>query len=331
MAKEKYCVIAGNADRPETIQKGVIEKGSGQTRTTGELIDTMAKRGTVGVPNYTECWGVRLDKDGNIPETPLGVLDRDYRGQIKELKWNDPKGYVINCRYLRGYNSLDVQYQDLVLGATKNISEDMENSADVYYLTMQTGDNIYDPETEPYLVQMLRIHYLNESSVYANPESNTSFYFKEEKFVSDIEKEKVDFSSKFKAMKLVNEAAEDNSLRKLRMLYRIVNNLPDDQIKDENLFSNLSAAVEENYDVFLGKIDDYKKGISNLFEKAKAYNALDTTTHGQIVAGTTKREIIVKDIPAKGNNMLTWLLENFLEEKSFDTIFKLKQITDTFK
>ncbi len=326
-SKELYTIEAGSASRPETVTRGTLEKNMGQGTISGTPAETMLKRADIGIPNWTEAWGVRLSKDGSIPEEPLDIRNPDYKGQVKELPWGDAKGCMIICRYLKGYNTIDMLYQNIVLNAAANIREDDPSSADDYYLRLQSGDNDFDPESDKYLVQMFRVHYLNASSKFRSPDSMKQM-FREVSYESGEQKDAKVYNDMYEAMKFVMEASADNSLSKLRNLLSIVETLGTEKPKDDGLFKYLSMLANEKSELFLGKIQEYKKNLSNIFEKAKSYRALDLTKKGVIVAGTTKQELIGEGIPGKDEAMIDWLMANFLDQKAWDVIFKLKQITD---
>jgi len=55
---------------------------------------------------------------------------------------------------------------------------------------------------------------------------------------------------------------------------------------------------------------------------------LDLTKNGIIAAGKDSKEIIAKDIPAKGDKMLDFILENCFSTDGATTISLLKNITD---
>lgn len=327
MAKESYVIEAGSTERPESIQRGTIEKGTGQTVLAGETVPTLLKRADIGIPNVSQAWGVRLNKEGKIPDEPLDIKSSDYKGQIQELKWGHPQGCLIICRFLKGYNSIDMLYQDTVLNAKANIDESRAGSEDAYYLRLQSGDNFFDPETDKYLCQMLRVHYLNGSSVYRSPEAQQQMFVERDGEITE-QRGTVLFNAQFEAMKVVNEASQDNSLAKLKNLLAIVNVIGTEEPRDADLFRYLGFLAQTKPEAFLSKIQEYKRVVSDLFEKAKSYKAIDLTKNGVIAAGVEKVELIAEGIPAKGDGMIDWIMQNYLDAKAADTIIKLTQITD---
>lgn len=329
MAKP-YGIVAGNPDRPETIMRGNLEKGMGQIQIAGTPIEVLNARGVVGVPNYTEAWAVRLDRKGEIPAEPINVRDAGYSGQIKELEWNDPKGCLVVCRYLKGYNSIDQQYQNLVLNAEAKFKDNPEAEAEVTYLTFQNGDNWNDPETDKYLCQMIRVHYLNESSKSRNPEG-ANFKLRDIDEIAEAAKSEGAISDKFEALKVVNQAAEDNTFIQLDNLLTVISKISEETPKKANLYRYLQTLADKKPTEFLGQIQEHKKSISQIFEKLKSYKAVDFSKKGTIAAGENKKEIIGEGIPGKDEAMVLWVIDNFLTEKAWSIFVQAKQISENLK
>lgn len=327
---KEFVVIAGFENRPETVERGTLEKGMGQSIISGETIKTLNRRGDVGFPNRTEAWGVRLI-DGKVPRDPADVKNPNYRGKIEWLNWGDPKGYLIVARYLKGYQTLDQQYQDVVLNAKDTIRDDSEGSADAFYVRLQSGDNVFDEKTvDPYFVEFLKIHELNRDSKSKNPEI-ASYMFRERSLEQVETEAEKSLNHKLECLKIVNEASLDNSRVKLNNLYRILEGIADEQVRENDLHRVLSLLADQKPELFITAINEYKKDASNVFERLKSYDAIDLTTAGVIAGGLSKKEVVAQDVPGKGEDMLVWVLENYLEQSSYDAVFKLKQITDKIK
>lgn len=322
----QYCVVAGSRTRPETMEYGRLEKKMGQTQTIGSIVKGIAPRGDVMVPNYTEFWGARLDLNGKIPESPLDIKSLSYRGVVKELPWGDPKGCLIIGRYLKGFQSIDQQYQDVVL-QVKLREED-----DVYFLRMQTGDNYYDVESDKFLAQMVRVHYLNASSKSKSPDSTKSFFADESDETSITAETKV-ISKKFEALSVVMEASQDNSGEKLKNLYAVLLPVVEAGIKDNDLYKYFSLMADQNPETFMDRIDAYNLETSDAFSKAESFKMIDTSRDGFILLGEENKtkDIIAEGVPGKGSKMLDWVMKNYMDKKAFDITYKVKQFTDKIK
>lgn len=331
MAKEKYIINAG-VDRPDTIDIGTLEKNMGQGTITGPVEKLVPARGNVAVPNWTEAWGVRvINEDGQIPKTQVDVRDKDYKGQILPLPWGTTGGYMIQCRYLKGYQSIDQLYQDIVLNAKDYITNNQETaeSAEIAYLFMLSGMNFYDPESDKYLVQMLKIHYLNKASKFKNPDTD-KWWFDEYSLETEGLRAEKKLDSKFEALKIVNEASEDNTLSKLKNLLTVIANISDSTPKEPDLYKYLQVMADTKPEEFLAQVAEYKKKVSNIFEKAKSFKLIDLSQDGIIAAGDGKKNVIGNEIPGKKDGMIDWILENYLDSKSWETVVQLEAITSKF-
>lgn len=320
----KYVVYAGD-ERPAFIRANFIEKNSGQTRTEQGKKDTLyANRpGDVGFPNMTEAWGVRLDKDGNIPEIPFAVNDQKYTGKVKWLEWGDPKGCAIVARWLSGYNSLDFQYQKLVLKADDKINEDSE----VWFVVLKNGINEFDEITEASKIEHLQISSYNQNSKSKNPNIVASM-FHEKNEVEELKEEGKKIDAKFDAISIVKHCAKDNTLNSLRNLSRALSKLVSVELTDENIYEELLKVADAQPDIFIGQVNEHKKWVSNIFVKGEAFKLLDLTKDGVIAAGKDSKEIIAKGLPLKGKKMIDYILENCFENEAATTISLLKNITD---
>lgn len=323
----KYVIYAGD-ERPAFIKANHLEKDSKQTMTKQGNKDTFyANRpGDVGFPNMTEAWGVRLDKNGKRPSEPLSVTDKDYTGKIEWLEWGDKAGCVIVSRWLSGYDTLDFQYQKLVLKADERIKED----DDTWFIILQSGINEFDTVKDKLKVEHLGISSYNRDSKSKNPNVIGSMFF-----VKDEQKEKVaevkNIDAKIDAGIIVKTAARDNSYSALRNLAKALSKIVTTLPADEDLYNELMRIVDSQPDVLLAQVNEHKKWVSNLFVKADSFKLLDLTKDGIIAAGNEIKEPIMTDCPVKGKNALDYLLENCFEDKCATAISKLKIISDKIK
>lgn len=331
MSNDKYVIVAGYDDRPEFLEAQTIEKGSGQTSVIGEKRLYELSPADCGIPNRTECWGRRvIDGKPRSSGKPINVTDNDYKGEIEIMPWGVKEGYPIILRYLRGYQTNDLHYQDLVLHADKNISTDDETSGDIYFLRLLSGENVFDKDADPFLKQILKAHAYNKNSNSKNP-SRSSFMFWEKDEAKDESKEAKTISAKFEALTIVNDASSDNSGAKLKNLYFLLGEQAETGLKDERLFAYLSKFADTMPEVLLREINAYKLSVSQAYEKAKSYKLIDLTRDGFIALGDVNKEIVGEKIPGKGEDMMEWVHANILDEKAFHVAFKLIQITDKIK
>ncbi len=327
MAKEQQYIINAGTERPDSIDIGTLERNMGQGTINGAIEKIVPARGQIAVPNWTQAWAVRLNKKGE-PVPNIDVRDKEYEGQIKELPWNSPGGSLIICRYLKGYNSIDQLFQDVVLNAKEYVNgvQETPDSAEVAYLFMLSGMNMYDPESDRYLIQMLRVHYLNRASKFKNPESD-KWWFDEYSVEADGVKVEKKLDAKFEALKVVNEASEDNSLMKLKNLLTVVASISDNTPKEIDIYKYLQILADSKPVEFLAQIDEYKKKVSNLFEKAKSFNLIDLSKDGIIAAGDGKKEPIGSEVPGKKDGKIDWVLANYLDSNAWGIVLQLESIT----
>lgn len=331
MSKEsKYIVFAGD-ERPAFVDTNFLEKGSGQTQfkegwTGGKIAN---RRGTCGIPTTSENWGVRLI-NGKIPATPVDVKDANYKGEINFLPWGDPKGMLIMTRYLRGYNTLDYLYQNLVLNADANMSEDDASSSDAFFLLLENGENEFDSIREPYLTMFVKNTAYNANSASKNPQHISSMIREvNEEAARQVMTKSID--EKVEAMLMVKGASGGNSYAKLRNLFHIVGDLVNIEVGDELLYEVLLNLADAQPVPFMDKVTSYKRSVSAIFGKANSYGVLDSTTDGVLVAGKDKKQIVAEGIPAKGEDSVQWVFDNPLEPVSFQAVHQLKQITEKLK
>lgn len=324
----KYTIIAGAQDRPAFLDAQLVEKGSGQTILSGPEFKYALKPQDIGIPNFAPAWGMRVYEKGKKPDAPIDVKDPKYKGEIEFLQWGHKDGYYIECRFLKNYRTLDKQYQDLVLNA--KVDDNDPSSSEAYFIVLTSGLNEFDENSEPFKVQFFKISSYNANSTYKNPDSVHSLF---RELIDSVEekKESKTLSAKSEALKIVFEAADDNSGNKISNLLGIVRKIVPDEPEGGRRFTFLQKLADSDPELFMGQIEEHKKFVGNLIEKGKSYDLFDLTKDGTIVAGQSKKEIIAEDVPAKGEQMLTWVYVNFLDQKASEAIFKLKTITDKVK
>ncbi len=98
---------------------------------------------------------------------------------------------------------------------------------------------------------------------------------------------------------------------------------------DSEIYKSLLAYSAIDPGGFTANIDRYKKELSDCFVKAEAYKVLDLTKHGFVaMIVDNKSEIIYEKAEGKGNNMLDWVLNNFLASDVYERTKRLKIICE---
>ena len=329
----KYRIHAGTKREGSNAIAGFLERGRNDI-IAGKSTQVTIKAGTWGIPNGTQAWGRRLNKDGKPPagDTILRVEDDAYRGQIEWLKWGHKNGTLIRARYIPGYNTLDKDYQDTKLGV-KIVDGFLDDGEPVALITMPHGYSEIDEDEKPMLVQMLRIHHQNPKSISCNPENESLPMFFEVEETDNTDDSSFLIETKGQCLLLVGAAA--NKPDNIRTLFEIVKDMNDGaNVSKEDAvdaYKFLQAFADSKPKIFSNRINLYKTKVSAVLEKAKAYNIFDLTKDGFIAAGVNKKEIILEDVPGKGEKMLEWAYDHCLDPAVHDGISKLQSITDTLK
>lgn len=327
---QKYRIHAGRKREGSNAVAGFLEKGRNDI-IKGNTSPVSIQVGVLGIPNGTQAWGVRLNKKGAIPDRILRVDDDEYQGEIKWLKWGDKKGTMIRARYIPGYQTIDKDYQDTKLGV-KVIDGFLEGGDPISLITFSHGYNTYDEDEHKGLVEMLKIHHHNDKSISCNPEADGWM------FTEVTEDDNTDQDSKLidtKSDCLLIVKASANKPESVRNLFEIVKdiNKSDNLNKDDasELYKWLQNQADQAPQDFSNKINKYKTNVSSVIEKALSYKLFDLTKDGHIAAGTNKKELLLSDVPEKGEKMLDWIFENCLEPEVYEAVNSLQKITDTLK
>jgi hypothetical protein len=274
--------------------------------------------------NRSQCWGRRILEEGKVPEKRVEPTDEKYEGKIEWMKWNAPGGYPITVRYKNTCASIDYDYQVIQLDMPK-----FENDLEDNYMQLPFGENTLYFDSEQAKIDFLRIHHENEDSIYKSPNS-TGGQFRDVKLFDTQKQDVKAMDEWFEAIKIIKDA---NSYEKLKVLKIILGKklIKEDESNENSLYENLMLYAKEDSKGFMDALNTYKRKVSDIFEKAKSYKAIDTTKHGVIVIGQEKREEMFTNIPAKGEAMIDWVFKNSLEPEMFEAIDKLGHISNKFK
>lgn len=319
--KEKYKIMVGERILSE-VKVGILNKDRSKiTETVSEmLIPSPAKI----ISNYFPVWARRIssaDKD----KVNVDVMDADYKGELEFLTWGDEKGQEIFVRHLTGTKSLDAKYQELRLKMTPKDDDAM--------IVLEAGQNEFDYRTQPSLIDLLKIHYKHKGSKSKDPKYKTFLYWE------------VDNSNKEKATKKIEQSVTGAQLvmsldmkpANLRSLFNIMGGvkvMPTvmDIKNDTQVYTALLELAHGKGEYFSSKIDSFKREISDAFVKFESYNALDLTLNGTItITSNGKKLKILENVPAKGESMKDYVMQNYHDPNVYDAINQLKINSEKLK
>jgi len=238
-----------------------------------------------------------------------------YKGNLEFLKWGDNKlgAQAIEIRLLPISQSLDYEYQRSVQKIEVRVEEDQAQ------IELKPGENKFDPNTEALKIQMLKVHPQNRDSISKNPDPTIKGYTYYE--VSDEQVDKAFVKNKEASIVagnfVVGLSAKPQQLKNLFEIFKgysvefgDINRLSN----DTDIYSALLkfAEIPGQFGLLINR---YKTDLQDKFELAKSYKALDLTKDGFIaMVIDNKKEIIWEKAEGKGDAMIEWVLENFVEE-----------------
>jgi hypothetical protein len=327
---EHYSIYVG-AKRPATALVGFLEKNQGQAITKGEVKEIPLEVGAHGFSNYSKVWGRRVIEGQEKSDKLVNVEDPNYKGSIQFLKYGDSKGHFLEIRYLDTCASLDLQYQTLRLRIAIKPDEDK------WYIKLPAGENRFDPKKDGTFIQFLQVHHMNKQSKSKSPNAIGTMYEEINEDTIDETNIKVR-ESKGDAIFLVKNAA--NKAGQIKNLLIAVGTIPmegkriDIRASEREIYDGLMEMADTDPQFLLDRVDNFKRQVSDCFEKAKAYKVIDLTKHGQIaIEDGGKKEILLDKVDGNGNEekILLYLYENFLNEDIFKALARLKDVCDKIK
>lgn len=308
-----YSLVAGRKE-PVKVLQGSLNKKSLTPNPDAEEI--LVEVGTIIIPNHSRVWARRVYADATrtLKEgQPLDVKSPGYSGKLEFLKWGDPKGYVVDIRYLPNSQSLDKQYQQEV---QKLWWEDEWAT-----LKLSNGRNDIDEIESPLYAEMLKHHTLNIESPSRDPE-NTDWEYRP-------------YASKAKNTAMAQKITERNHATNLVMqmedrpselmvaalLFEI-----DSKAPDGVLFTELLNIAETQTARFITVVNDRKKAVQELFNKALQLQVISIDKPKVITyyAGG-KNELLLEVPEGEGTGMLIWVEQEVFNRDVYDAVTKLEK------
>jgi len=332
---EGYVIHVGQ-HAPEKV---VIAHPNKDGNPKGDAFETYRQVGSYLIINRARVWARRVGTDGKLPnnatsgvEEALEVTDVRYKGNLEFLKWGENKlgAQAIEVRLLPISATLDYEYQRSVQKIEVRVEEDQAQ------IELKPGENKFNPNTEALKIQFLKVHPQNRDSISKNPDPNIKGYTYYE--VSDEQVDKAFVKNKEAALVsgqfVVGLSSKPQSLRNLLEIFKGYGV----EFGDVNNLSNptdIYSALLKFADIpgeFGAQINRYKTELQETFDYAKSFKAIDLTKDGFIALRVdNKSEIIWEKVPAKGDKMIDWVIENFADEYVYQQSQHLKAVCKNLK
>lgn len=286
----------------------------------GPQLETFLRVGAHLILNTATVWGRRVIRDAKGEITKSAGIEFNtagYQGDIEFLDWGKDGGYAIPIRYLPQSRSLDLEYQSNV---QKIVVRDDQST----HITLQAGENKFDYKKDALYIQFLKVIPANQNSLSRNPNPDIKGHVYSEVTEEHVDKktiERIDASTK--AAGLVKEiSAKPEEVRNLFVVMgkREEFGFTDHLSGDGQIYKTLLEYAYGFPDDFFELIDEYKRKVRDGFDKAESYKALDLTKDGHIAIEVSQKKHLPFEgisIKAKGNGMIEWVLEHYLEPEVF--------------
>lgn len=322
-----YRVKVGDVRGTDAI-RAYIEPGMATLK--DEPVNMLAFGGDQSIPNRSVVWGRRIKKGKEDDPTIVAVTDPQYYGDVEFLKYGAEGGYPITIRYMESSPSLDYDYQITRLAMPKFSSEE---ARDFDYLTLHMGVEEVDTNVNKNYATFLKVTHMNEDSPCRMPSAKGACLRDVVDMDGSTSKTK-EYDQRFEAGLLVRTA---DSYPKVRVLIEIVNKgneLSFDEGDHNSMFDALKICAEEQPDLIMEQVRQYKQRLSETIEKCKAFDALDLSKGGSVVIGNqaTGKQVILDNVPNKPKNeaMITYMMENCLIPDVYEAFEKMETLNQKF-
>lgn len=312
-----YVIQVGNDKPGKAIVATPNKKGEPQ----GDQFERVITVGGHLVLNTARVWGKRVirDEKGKVKDTGSEIEFNTvgYRGDIEFLEWGKEGGYAITIRYLPQSRSLDFEYQENV----QKITVRNDQSA---YITLTAGQNKFDYKKDELLIQFLKVIPANQNSKSKNTNPDIKGHMYSEVTDEHVDKKSIarieESVSATNVVKNISEKPEE-----IRNLFSVMGKREefgstDILSGDQQVYKTLLEYAYGFPDDFFSLISVYKAKVRDAFDKADSYKALDLTKDGHIAIEVNQKKNLPYsgvEIKAKGNGMIEWVLEHYLEPEVF--------------
>lgn len=319
MAYDVFKIMVGDPTQ-RSINAGQISRDRSKVTNISSSIVLPSPAKVFG--NYTMVWGKRIS-----PESPNKVIldasDPNYHGELQFLEYGKEGGQLIPIRYIKGCNSLDADYQN------NRIRVSQESIKESSMIVLESGVQEFNPKTDGMFITFLKVHSQCEQSVSKDKSRYTKFSYSIINEDTEKPKQIRQQEKMFDAGAIVRSL--DNDPKSMISLHSILGGesvvgVRVEKGKDYNLYLGLLQYASDYGDIFIAKVEDFKKEASDLFLKAETMGILDLTKKGEIayIDKQQKRNILISDLEGKDKAMVNWVVSNCYRVNAYEAIQTLK-------
>lgn len=297
---QKYYVINVRGDKPTPVEIGRLNPDTGVP--TGPTETTYMQIGSIAIPNYSEVWGRLLVDKQNKPT-----------GEIEFLEWGDSKGTLLRLRCLKSAASLHIDYQDNVL-KLKPRDEDGE-------IELRLGTNEFRYSDQALLIQLLKVHYMNESSKSRNPNGKTVVF---EDYSGDARlanRNKIIEERQIAERIILDRAGEVDGYSVLAGIFGI-DPLMDDAFIQEELLDKLAG--KEGVDAFMTIVQRAQQKTMNVLLEAIEMKVLSGAEGEPVTVLDTNSfkhvPLFADDVLQDEPDTVKFIMSKFFEAKTGDAL-----------
>lgn len=311
-----YVIQVGNPKPAEAIIATPNKKGE----PVGEQMTTYLRVGAHLILNTATVWGRRIIRDEGGKVTKSSGIEFNtpgYQGEIDFLDWGTDGGYAITIRYLQQSRSLDLEYQN-------NVQKLIIRDDQLTHINLKAGENKYDYKKDDLFIKFLKVIPANQNSKSKNPNPDIkghSYWEVTEEHVDKKTIQRIDASTSA-ASKVKEISAKPDQIRNLFVIMgkREEFGSTDVLSSDGQVYKAILEYAYGFPDDFFYLIEEYKRNVRDAFDKAESYKALDLTKDGHIAIEVDQKKHLPFEgiaIKGKGNAMIEWVLEHYLESEVY--------------
>lgn len=310
-----YVIQVGHYNPQEAIVAYPDDRGRPKEDTIIKVQKTIGK---VLIMNRARVYARRVDENLKMVQEAgkdivLEVTDKRYRGFLEFLDWGSDKlgAQAIDVMFLTNSQSLDYEYQRTI--------QKLEPRNEDIQIELAPGENKFDYKTEALKIQLFKVHPQNRDSKSKNQDPSIKGFTYYE--VTDEQTDK-SYTKAKEASITAGAFVKEISTKPVQMrnLFEIfkgygvefgsVNHLSN----DTEIYSALLKLTDQPGD-FGANVNRYKQDLLDKFDLAKSYKALDLTKDGFIALTVDQKAVIAfEGAKGKGEKMIDWVLDNFLDD-----------------